>query len=298
MNPLPRVPTQAEIHHRIAQLAAEKPVRIKTATERVYRDLGHPAAHARSEAARRSGSAESYLDDQLRSFQTRRLTEYFKRNPTKPSLAVPVAGAGVYKWTPVAQSIIMDLPPRSFEILVANLLASRECEAVILGPGTGDGGFDFIGRRDLEHPGVQPPEAITGPSILAGQKVFIFGQGKRYALRNRVGVPAFANLSGSYNHLRDGGGTPILDKLRDDLLAWGWSQNSQTILSFATSGVYTDTVPGLAFTHKYSILDGEQLAQRLLFLYQNISSEADLRKAIEDLANSARANVTVRKVEG
>lgn len=280
---MPALPSRPEILHQLALRASQNELGIREGLIEILRSSGWTASEARVEATRLRRTFELAIDDHLSTFAGRGVTVYYQRSPDRPTRIMPVAEAGPHRLTAHVQAELMALPFERFEVLLGNVLVGTECNEVAVTPPGHDGGFDFIGRLDLDRPPLSP-QAVTGASLLQGQSIYLFGQAKRYHLGNPVEVAEIQQLAGAVRILQGGGGTPTIDRVRERLLDWGWERNLPLIHCFATSGGYRSTIPGLARQQRYSIFDGEQLAQRVIRIMGPEQEIPALRAAMEQLS--------------
>ncbi len=285
-------PSYPEILHSLALEAAEHEVSLRKGVENSLRREGWLAHDARKKATELLPYVRTSLNDHLRSFPGRHIEEYYQQDPTNPDLLIPIAGCGKNKWTAYIQSRIIVLPARDFELLVGNTFVSIECTQVAVTPMTGDGGCDFVGKLDLSLE-MSKLRGFTGPSALEGQCDFLFGEAKRYKLSNPVEVGDVDKLIGSVHTLTEGGGTPTKDKIIDALDEWGWVHGSPIRYLFATTGRFRTPIRGLARRHKCFVIDGEQLSQRIIYLYPTIDSREQADTVVNDLTKNMKPNVSL-----
>jgi len=215
---------------------------------------------------------------------------YFQRSSESPNLAMPAPGAEKFRWTSDVQEALISLTPREFEITVGNVFAGRGFAEVAVTPLSADGGFDYVARRD------QASIRRAGNStsrILADQNWYIFGQAKKYSLHNPVEVEQIHSLVGSITTLNQGGGTPTIDRIKAKLEEWGWQPYSAVTPSFATSGRFRSSIPGLAARQNWGVVDGEQSAQNILALSRAITASNDTHALVRRLSAIPRPNVSL-----
>ena len=293
---MPDAPNLHEILREVAIRAVDGECNLLPAIASTYRTVGWSPPEAAQEAENRLTSVARGIDEHVRTFPGRRLREYYKR--TSARRAGPVSGAGVFRWTPYVRDRLGQLQPREFEWLVGNLLAAGELHQVFVTRASNDAGIDFVGKKELEDQSRPDPEAVTGPSLFTDQRIFAFGQVKRYGLRHPVGAPDFTALTGAITMLKNGGGTQVMDWMLAELQGWGWHVADPIMLCFATSGVYADTIPGLARQQRISVLDGEQLAQRVLQLKMTASTRDEVDALISVLSKPQSSDVVVKLPTG
>lgn len=289
---MPAELSKPEIIHRIALKACREPVSIRDEIEEILRSNGMNARAATKEANRLRNPVELAIDQHLQTFEGRQVKTYFQRDASRQHRVGPSPHAGDFKWTARVQALLMKMPAGKFELLLGNLFVGLEFAEVGVTPMSGDGGVDFVGKVDLGRR-APDPGAITGPSPLAGQSIYAFGQAKRYSMSHPVETKEVDALIGSARGLVRGGGTAVKDRMIRSLTEWGWDANSNLIPMFATSGWFRSSIPGYARTQKFSIFDGEQLAQRVISSARPVRTFQGLRNAIRRLATSPLDHVTM-----
>lgn len=281
-----------EIIHKIALQACHRSIIIKEGVINALEELGEPHGDAKILAREIERTVESRIDEYLRSNIGRGILPYYQRSRVQPKRVGPVPQIGNLKWTASMQDILTDMHPDNFELLMGNLLILKECEMAAVTKPKRDGGIDFIGKKNLA--GKKPnPLATTGLSFLDGQYLYLFGQAKRYSLKNPVERTEYDALIGAIEGLKGDGGDSTTLQVRSKLTEWGWKRNRLILPVFATTGRYRSELPGHIRDLGHSALDGEQIAQRILQSFIKIRRHTDLNKMLETFIKPRRSNVII-----
>ncbi len=286
---MPTALSMPEIIHDISMRASESDVPIRECMLKSFIDEGLNKNEAKGEAKRLFKTTLTSIDDHLRTYPLKHLKYYFQRSSSSPHRAVPAPDAKKFRWTAEIQEAMMRLTPRDFEILVGNVFSRRGFAEVAVTPLSRDGGFDYVARRD---PSTLAIGENSTPRILPDQNWYIFGQAKKYSLHNPVEVEQVHSLIGAIHTLNQGGGTPTIDRLKGKLEDWGWKQNSALTPSFATSGRFRSSIPGLAARQNWGVLDGEQMAQNIISLSRTIRTANDANALVKRMSQTSLSTVT------
>jgi hypothetical protein len=165
---------------------------------------------------------------------------------------------------PNLRRLLFSLAPDEFESLCGLVLRRAGCDAVTVTKTQGDDGVDFIARlRVVGAFSAGPPSTLY--RVAGDTSLLLYGQAKRYSLRNVIQKDHINSLSGSWNVVRskraDGSVTP---DQQSALARAGFRDAMPALLVFATTGRYASGALQAAESIGCITLDGEQIAQLLL----------------------------------